>query len=151
MKTLILFFSLFITLNLSSQWVYKTITDGFDDPYKIAYTDTPSGAFLKMANINGKVTFYIQGGYFCDEELTYDFVFQLGSDVYKVSGIGIRNSSSDIVFFTPDLMNEEYEIVNWFKKCSKLKIRINESYCTNSYFEFNMSKSASALEFMSKP
>jgi hypothetical protein len=151
MKTLILIFTLFFSLNLSAQWVYKTITDGFDDPYKIAYTDNPSGAYLKLENVEGKVAFYIKGGYYCDDVISYDFVFQLGQEVYKVSGVGVKNESSDIVFFTPDLLNEEYETVNWFKKCSKLKIRINESYCTNSYYEFNMSKSSSALDFMSKP
>jgi hypothetical protein len=151
MKTVIFIFSLFISLNLSAQWVYKTITDGFDDPYKIAYTDNPTGAYLKLENVGGKIAFYVKGGYFCDDQVSYDFVFQLGEEVYKASGIGVTNSSNDIVFFTADLLNEEYETVNWFKKCSKLKIRINESYCTNSYFEFNMSKSTSALDFMSKP
>lgn len=151
MKTLILLSLLFLSFNFSAQWVYKTITDGFDEPYKVAYTDNPTGAYLKMENVEGKVVFYVKGGYYCDDQLTYDFVFQLGQEVYKVSGVGVKSQSSDIVFFTPDLMNEEYETVNWFKKCSKLKIRINESYCTNSYYEFNMSKSSSALDFMSKP
>jgi hypothetical protein len=143
MKTIILLLSLFFISNLHGQWVYKTITDGFDDPYKIAYTDNPTGAFLKMENVDGNLVFYIKGGYYC--------VFQLGEQVYKVSGTGIKSESSDIVFFTPNLLNEEFETVDWFKKCSKLKIRINESYCTTEYYEFNMSKSSSALEFMSKP
>jgi len=151
MKTLILLSSLFLSLNFSAQWVYKTITDGFDDPYKIAYTDHVYGEFLKLENVDGKVVFYIDNGYFCDDELTYDFVFQLGTEVYKVSGKGTKSSSSDVVFFTWDLLNEESETVNWFKKCSKLKIRINESYCTTNYYEFDMSKSSSALDFMSKP
>ena len=78
-------------------------------------------------------------------------VFQLGQEVYKVSGTGIKSEASDIIFFTPNLLNEEFQTVDWFKKCSKLKIRINESYCTTEYYEFNMSKSSSALDFMSKP
>lgn len=151
MKTLILIFSLVLSLNLHSQWVYKTITDGFDDPYKIAYTDNTTGAYLKMENVDGKVVFYIKGGYYCDEEPTYDFVFQLGQEVYKVSGVGLRSKANDIIFFTPNLLDEEYQTVDWFKKCSKLKIRINESYCTTELYEFNMSKSSSALNFMSAP
>lgn len=150
MKTLILFFSLFITLNLSSQWVYKTITDGFDDPYKIAYTDNAYGPYLKMEMFNGSLIFYIKGSYFCDEELGYDFVFQSGSDVYKVSGVGVKNDNGDVLFFTADLINEGDEVVSWFKKCSKLKIRINETICPIDYYEFDMSKSSSALEFMLK-
>lgn len=151
MKTLILFLSLFLISSLHGQWVYKTVTDGFDDPYKIAYTDNPSGAYLKLENLEGRLVFYIKGGYYCDENPSYDFVFQLGQEVYKVSGVGIKSDGNDIIFFTPNLLDEEFQTVDWFKKCSKLKIRINESYCTTEYYEFNMSKSSSALEFMSKP
>lgn len=151
MKTLILFLSLFLISNLHGQWVYKTVTNGFDDPYKIAYTDNPSGAYLKLENLEGRLVFYIKGGYYCDENPSYDFVFQLGQEVYKVSGVGIKSDGNDIIFFTPNLLDEEFQTVDWFKKCSKLKIRINETYCTTEYYEFNMSKSSSALEFMSKP
>ena len=151
MKTLTLIFFLLLSLTSYSQWVYKTITDGFDDPYKIAYTDNPTGAYLKMENVDGKIAFYIKGGYFCDDQVTYDFVFQLGQEVYKVSGIGLKSESSDMIFFTPNLLDEEFQTVDWFKKCSKLKIRINETYCSTEYYEFNMSKSSSALDFMSKP
>ena len=151
MKTLTLIFFLLLSLTSYSQWVYKTITDGFDDPYKIAYTDNPTGAYLKMENVDGKIAFYIKGGYFCDDQVTYDFVFQLGQEVYKVSGIGLKSQSSEIIFFTSNLLDEEFQTVDWFKKCSKLKIRINESYCTTEYYEFNMSKYSSALDFMSKP
>ncbi len=78
-------------------------------------------------------------------------VNDVSNDVYRVSGVGLKNSNSDVLFLTADLLNEEYETVSWFKKCSKLKIRVNESYCTTGYYEFNMTKSTSALEFMSKP
>ena len=116
MKTLILFFFLFLSLTTYSQWVYKTITDGFDDPYKIAYTDNPTGAYLKMENVDGKVVFYIKGSYYCDETPSYDFVFQLGQEVYKVSGLGMKSESSDMIFFTPNLLDEEFQTVDWFKK-----------------------------------
>jgi hypothetical protein len=151
MKTITFILGLFLCFNLSAQWVYKTINDGFDEPYKIAYTDNPVAPFLKMENVDGKVALYLKGGYFCDDRISYDFVFILGDDVYRVSGVGLKNSNSDVLFLTADLLNEEYETVSWFKKCSKLKIRVNESYCTTGYYEFNMTKSTSALEFMSKP
>lgn len=151
MKTLILILSLFLSLNLSAQWSYKTVNDGFDEPYKIAYTDNPIAPFLKMEQFEGKIVLYLKGGYFCDDKMTYDFVFQLGEEVYRASGVGITGDGHDTFYLTFDLMNEEYESVAWFKKCSKLKIRINESYCSSSYYEFNMGKSTSALEFMSKP
>ncbi len=59
MKTLTLFFFLLLSLTTYSQWVYKTVTDGFDDPYKVAYTDNPSGAYLKMEYSEGRVLFFI--------------------------------------------------------------------------------------------
>lgn len=151
MKTITLIFGLFLCFNLSAQWVYKTINDGFDEPYKIAYTDNDRAPFLKMEAVDGKIALYIKGAYFCDDRISYDFVFTSGEEVYRVSGVGVKNSNSDVLFLTADLLNEEYETVAWFKKCSKLKIRVNETYCITDYYEFNMSKSTAALEFMSKP
>ena len=50
-----------------SQWTYERVDNGFDEPYRIAYTKTNNGSFLKLENFEGAVSFYLQGGYFCDE------------------------------------------------------------------------------------
>lgn len=151
MKTIILTLFLFFSSFLSAQWVYQTVTDGFDDPYKICYTNNLKGPFLKLENVQGKVSFYISGDYFCDDQVTYDFVFMSGDDNYKISGVGSKSTVNDnVLFLTFDLLNEGQTVISWFKRASKLKIRVNESYCDTKYYEFNMSKSSAALEFISK-
>ncbi len=142
MKTIILTLALFCAKSLTAQWTYKEITDGFDDPYRVAYTESDGSAYLKLENSDGKIAFFVKGGYQCD------FVFSNATETFKASLIGYKSESSDIVFFTFDLLAESEEFISWFKKCSKVKIRVNESYCTTSYYEFNMGKSSSALEFM---
>ena len=37
-----------------------------------------------------------------------------------------------------------------FKKASSLLMRIDETHCTDNYYEFNMSGSNKAVEFISK-
>jgi CO dehydrogenase/acetyl-CoA synthase epsilon subunit len=59
---------------------------------------------------------------------------------------GLKSDKDNVIFFTGDLMNEE--MVESFKKCSTLKIRVNESYCTSETYSFNMSKSTSALTYI---
>ena len=59
---------------------------------------------------------------------------------------GFVNGSKDALFFTTDLINSE--MLDSFKKCSIVKIRVNESTCTNEIYSFNMSKSTSALSYI---
>ena len=148
MKTIILTFALFCATSLTAQWTYKEVTDGFDDPYRVAYTESDGLAYLKLENNDGKVIFFVKGGYYCDDKLMCDFVFSNSTETYKASLTGYKSTSSDIVFFSFDLLAESEEFISWFKKCSKVKIRVNESFCTTTYYEFDMGKSTSALEFM---
>jgi hypothetical protein len=57
MKTIILTLALFCATSLTAQWTYKEITDGFDDPYRVAYTELDGLAYLKLENNDGKVIF----------------------------------------------------------------------------------------------
>lgn len=151
MKTIILSMALFIVANINAQWSYQLITDGFDDPYKVAYTESDGLSYLKLEKSEGKIIFFIKGGYYCDDELLVDFVFSTATENYKTNLLGQKSKSSDIVFFTWDLMNQSPELIAWFKKCSTLKIRINETTCTTNYYTFNMGKSTATLDFMLKP
>jgi hypothetical protein len=131
-----------------SQWDYKNVNNGFDDPYRIAYTSENNGSILKLEDVDGRIFFYIQGGYFCDEIPVVDFVFYTKTQTLKFTLDCITNAKNDVVFFTNDLVDSElYEI---FKKSTFLKIRINQSYCDTETYYFNMLKSTSALNFMLK-
>jgi hypothetical protein len=144
-----LFFTLAVLFSVSlaySQWSYEKVSNGFDDPYRIAYTSANNSAILKLENVEGSIFFYIQGGYYCDDYPSVDLVFVVNGINVKYTIDGMRNDKNDVVFFTGDLMNNE--ILDSFKKCSLLKIRVNETYCDTETYSFNMSKSTSALNFI---
>lgn len=147
MKNLFLTTLLFFSISIAhSQWSYESVNNGFDDPYRIAYTTTNNHSFLKLESVDGEVSFYIAGGYYCDDYPTVELVFVVNGVNEKFTITGLKNSSSDAVFFVFDLMNSE--MVDAFKKCSTLKIRLNETYCETDIYTFNMSKSTSALNYI---
>jgi hypothetical protein len=141
--TIVLLFSL---SSVYSQWSYQLVKNDFDDPYRIAYTSANNSAILKLENVDGSIFFYVQGGYYCDENPSVDLVFLVNGVNVRYNIEGFVNSSKDALFFTTDLINNE--MLESFKKCSSVKIRVNESTCTNEIYSFNMSKSTSALNYI---
>ena len=129
-----------------SQWSFEYVKNDFDEPYRIAYTTQNNSAILKLENVYGAIFFYIQGSYYCDENPLIDLVFVVNGENVRYNIIGQKSDKDDVIFFTGDLMNEE--MVESFKKCSTLKIRVNENYCTSETYSFNMSKSTSALTYI---
>ena len=143
------FFTLAVLFSVSmaySQWSYELIKNDFDDPYRIAYTSANNSAILKLENVDGSIFFYIQGGYYCDDYPSIDLVFVVNGENIKYNIEGMKNDKNDVVFFTSDLVNNE--MFDSFKKCSVLKVRINETYCDSDTYSFNMSKSTSAVTFI---
>lgn len=144
-----LFFTLgflFSIFYANSQWSYETVDNGFDDSYRIAYTSKNNGAVLKLENVEGNIFFYIQGGYYCDDYPSVDLVFVVNGVNVKYNIDGMINDKNNVIFFTADLINNE--MLESFQKCTVLKVRVNESYCSSETYSFNMSKSTSALNYI---
>jgi hypothetical protein len=189
-----------------SQWTFKQVKNGFDDPYKIAYTASNNGAVLKLeqtidkkefisdtiyaravsyiyptyhkdgslcrhtekeevhppsdstVNYNPEYTFdykyikqvafYLSGGYHCDDALNVDIVFTVNGEFKKHSVVGSTSVDKRAVFLIDDLLTSD--LLQDFKNCSRIKLRFNESHCETDYYEFNMSGSTSALNYMTK-
>jgi hypothetical protein len=130
-----------------SQWSFQSVSNDFDDPYRIAYTSENNGAILKLERLSdGGVMFYIQSSDYCDADPYVDLVFVVNGVNVKYYIEGVKNNQSDMVFFTADLVNSE--LLESFKKCSVLKVRVNQEYCDSEIYSFNMSKSTSALNFI---
>jgi hypothetical protein len=91
---------------------------------------------------------YLHGSYFCDNETYIDFVLVVaGINVnYKISATKSKNS--EIYFFDDSTWSDEF--IKDFKNASKCMIRVNQNYCRSDYYEFNMSGSTSAFNFISK-
>ncbi len=140
-----IFFMQFIFTSLS-QWTYETVNNGFDDPYRIAYTKEVDGAILKLENVDGKVFFYIQGSYTCEDYPLVEIICVVNGENKKYSFVSTTSEDRTVVFISDDLENSG--MLADFKNASILKLRINETYCDSVIFNFNMYKSSSAFSFI---
>lgn len=153
MKQIILLIAFILTtLTLQAQWVTKVVNNGIDEPYRIAYCqDASKTAVLKLEKVDTSVAFYLSGGYHCDESSTVDIGLFIGTETKRYSFETFTSGDRRTVFIIDDIKAEELsEFLSDFKKATKLSIRINESHCTDDYYQFNMSGSTRALEFISK-
>jgi len=96
-----------------------------------------------------QVSFYLSGGYHCDEEIPVDISFLVAGQFIKFSVNGVKSSNSSTVFLIDDLLTSDMK--DAFLKASLVKLRFNESHCQSDYYEFKMSGSTAALNFVSKP
>jgi hypothetical protein len=150
MKKLILTGFAFMSLmTAKAQWTYQKIDNGFDEPYKIAYTEPSDGVYLKLELVREEVVLYISGGYYCDEYPSVDVVFVVDGVNKKYNFRSVKSENSKTLYFTFNFLAESS--VEDFKNAKSVKIRVNESYCTTEQYVFDMGHSKSALEFISKP
>jgi len=147
MKKVILNIASVLLVNISfAQWINKTVDNGFDDPYRICYSKPNNGAILKLENVEGQISFYIQGTYFCSDSPIVDISFLVNNQWIKYSIMGIKNEQSNALFLVDDLENNP--MYSDFLKASSVKIRVNEEYCDTEIFQFNMNGSSSAFKFI---
>lgn len=150
MKHLILVISIIlVTLNSFSQWIVKKIDNGFDTPYKIAYTEDGQNAFLKLENYKG-IAFYMGGVYVCDESPTVDISFLVNGEYQKYYTIG-KVSENRKTLFMIDNLNSDLEFLADFKAATSVRIRVNDTTCDTEIYEFNMAGSTAAYDAISKP
>ena len=122
MKNLILIIgTTLFTLNSFSQWIVKKIDNGFDTPYKIAYTDGDEKAFLKLENYKG-IAFYMGGVYVCDESVTVDISFLVNGEYQKYYTIGKVSENRKTLFMIDDL-NSDLEFLADFKAATIVLFR----------------------------
>lgn len=96
-----------------------------------------------------QISFYLSGGYHCDDEISVDISFMVAGQFVKFSVNGVKSSDSETVFLIDDLLSSDMK--DAFLKASSVKLRFNESHCQSDYYEFKMSGSTAALNFVSKP
>lgn len=145
MKKLLLLLLLVPMLG-TAQWSYETVDNGFDEAYKIAYTKKSDGAYLKMENVDGDIVLYVQAFYFCDEDTEVDFSLLVNGKWEKYTGSGVVSNDGTTVFLVPDLVTSE--MAEDFKAATTMKIRVRQLSCLTQVFEFNMTGSTKALNYM---
>lgn len=87
------------------------------------------------------------GGYHCEDRPKVEIVFVIGGLNVNYVVEGYTNSDRTEIELIRDVVGNS-KFTEDFKKATKVKIRINENYCEDSYYEFNMNGSSSAISFV---
>jgi hypothetical protein len=147
MKKLLMSVAVMMCLNANAQWINKSVKNDFDEPYRICYTESSNSNYLKLENVDGEISLYMKGGYYCDENPTIDLAFIVKGISKKYSVYGTISSSSEAVFIVDNLLSNSDMLLD-FKTCSTLKVRLNDSVCGTETYSFNMAGSTSAINFI---
>jgi hypothetical protein len=146
-KLLLVLLAVQISCIANGQWVNKKVDNGFDDPYKICYTESSGEILLKMENIGGEIGLYLSGDFWCETDPIVDFSFLVGEEYIRYSDVCVvAGEFNNILIITTDI--EISNIFSDFKKCTKLKIRVNQTDCDNRLYTFNMTGSTAAFKFI---
>ena len=146
MKKLLMSVGVMLCLNANAQWTNKTINNGFDEPYRICYTATNNLGYLKLENVDGQIYFYLNGKYCCDDNPVVNLSFIVNGVTVKYYCTANVGDNKDVVWILEDFLNST--VVESFKNCSTLNIRVNDTVCNEEIYSFNMSGSTSALNFI---
>ena len=146
MKKLLMSVGVMLCLNANAQWTNKTINNGFDDPYRICYTATNNLGYLKLENVDGQIYFYLNGKYCCDDSPVVNLSFIVNGVTVKYYCTANVGDNKDVVWILEDFLNSA--VVESFKNCSTLNIRVNDTVCNEEIYSFNMSGSTAALNFI---
>jgi hypothetical protein len=146
MKKLLISIGVLLCLNANAQWTNKTINNGFDDPYRICYTATNNLGYLKLENVDGQIYFYLNGKYCCDDSPVVNLSFIVNGVTVKYYCTANVGDNKDVVWILEDFLNSA--VVESFKNCSTLNIRVNDTVCNEEIYSFNMSGSTAALNFI---
>jgi len=128
------------------QWNYKNVDNGLDEPYKISYVSGTNRGYLKLQNDGCVTELVLFGSYFCDDFPTVDISFLVNGEYKKMNLTGSKSTDSKAIFIKGFFVSNEN--VNIFKSSTSVKIRVNESHCESEIYEFTMSGSTAALNFM---
>jgi hypothetical protein len=148
-KLLVLVSVSLFSFSALSQWLVKKVDNGFDAPYKIAYTEDGQTEFLKLENYNG-IAFYMGGVYVCDESVTVDIAFLVNGEYKKYFVAGKASENHKTLFMIDDL-NSDANLLADFKAASSVRIRINDTTCDSEIYEFKMTGSTAAYNAINNP
>jgi hypothetical protein len=151
MRKVILLLILISSLNSNAQWIVNKVDNGLDDPYKICYNENQYGEFLKMENVDNQIKLYVYDSSVCKEfEIKTDISFFVNGE-WKRHHYICNYIFEESIEINPDLLSKVNEsFVRDFKSSTKIKFRFNYDSCEPEIYEFDMSGSAAALNFISK-
>lgn len=147
MKKVLLVLGLALSTTVNAQWVAKKVDNGLDEPYKICYNENKYGELLKMENINGSISLYLRKDTDCPDNQFYNGLisFLVAGEWHKYTIEAI--SLGDILVLDSDFLSPQTkpQVIEYFKKATVIKFRVE---CDDEDYEFNMSGSTAALNFI---
>jgi len=148
MKKLILIGLTLVAGKLSAQWKTEKIDNGFDPVYHLAFCHD-RGYFLKLENFGeGKIAMILYDGYFCTEEPFVELSYKMDTGWSKFSGNAImRTTDQKKIILSVNVDNLMYDE---FRKSSLLKIRVDDDHCGKKVYQFNMTGSINAINWVMK-
>jgi len=148
MKTKMITLAMCATTFMSfAQWTYKNVNSDFDGTFKKAYTQINNNGFLGMEK-DDKPFLFLYGTYFCDDTAYVDLVFHVNGNKKLYSLYVTKSTDSHYYYFEKDIWTEEF--TKDFKDASKCYIRVNQSHCTKDYYQFIMTNSSAAYNFINE-
>lgn len=148
-KKLLLVLGLALSTTVNAQWHTEKVDNGLDDPYRICWNQNQYGELLKLENFGGVVALYIKEESYCNDEVSVDVGFLVNGEWKRFSLE--RGVLFGVMIIQPNLAESTTnfpEFTQYFKACTKMKIRLNYTDCSPEVYEFNMSGSAAALNFI---
>jgi hypothetical protein len=153
MKKLLFLTAMLLTINVSAQWKYETIDNGFDAAYRVAHCmSITNNGILKLENVDGNATIlYVAVPAVCSDYVKVDAVFLVNGEWVKYQFFTDVKQSSTTSYKYVLLGETIAEAVGEtiFSSATKCKVRIHDTKCDDvDIYEFNMTNSAAALKFM---
>ena len=130
------------------QWVNKSVDNGLDNPYKIAYCDSKQSSmfYAKLEKTSKGTAFYVSGGYFCEDAILVDVSFKVNEEWKKYQFVGTTSSSKKSLFIIDDLTSQT--CFEDFKSATDMFMRIKDNVCGSDDYTFNMTNSTNSYNFV---
>jgi hypothetical protein len=149
-KLIITLIALICFIPVQAQWKFETVDNGFDSKFKVAYADAVNKkAFVKLfQQSDGRIGFLIYEGFICTDYPTIELTFFVNGEWQAYEPLtGIKSTDNEKVYILNDISSVEAD----FRKASIMKIRLDDTHCGKQIFEFDMTGSGKALDFMQEP
>jgi hypothetical protein len=147
-KYIFITIAMFAALNCKAQWVNEVSDNGFDPKFHYSTCNEASTThrWLKVSKMTDSTfLFLVYLGYVCTETPTIEYSFKMDTGWTKYTLSGLTSKDKKKIYLTDDLVSHYGDA---FAKCSILKIRVDDSHCGKNIYEFNMTGSSAALEWV---
>lgn len=147
--TLIIFaLSALTSFAQNTVWKYETVDNGFDGKFKIAHCENKAGDFVKLfGGQGGNIGMLLYTGYNCEDAPEIEMVLLVNGEWVKYELTGAKSEDSKKIYMFSDIRSAE----ETWKKASLMRIRHNDGHCGTQIYEFSMSGSSAAFDFMNAP